>query len=229
MEPEKLREWVVENQELENQLTKKNTQYIFHLKKMLSEGGMSEEDQVILFHDMLPQMVSEQKKGITARHLFGTASERAVIMLNQPKSSKTSPTMLLWMDNVLLLFGMMTILLSIMLLPSNSKAQPLGITTFILSSLVGGYLFYMMNKYIYGRDPNTQRTRSEWLKSTGLLIGGTLIWAGIFSTSSVLLPKTLNPILPPNMMIGLGILAIVVRYWLRKKYELKASLFRAPE
>ena len=40
MEPETLREYVSENRELEKQLTKRNQQYIFDLKKSLDEANL---------------------------------------------------------------------------------------------------------------------------------------------------------------------------------------------
>ena len=78
MEPETLRNYVSENRELEQQLTKRNQQYIFDLKKSLEAANLSEEEKTIALHEMLPVLVKEQKGGKTARQLFGTVSEREV-------------------------------------------------------------------------------------------------------------------------------------------------------
>ena len=63
MEAEQLREIVKENAQLEEQLTKRNQQYIFDLKKSLEAANLSEEEKVTALHEMLPVLVSEQKVG----------------------------------------------------------------------------------------------------------------------------------------------------------------------
>lgn len=45
MEAEQLREIVKENAQLEEQLTKRNQQYIFDLKKSLEAANLSEEEK----------------------------------------------------------------------------------------------------------------------------------------------------------------------------------------
>ena len=63
MEPEVLRSYVSENRELEMQLTKRNEQYIFDLKKSMKAANLSEEEQTKTLHEMLPILVKEQKAG----------------------------------------------------------------------------------------------------------------------------------------------------------------------
>ena len=80
MEPETLRNYVSENRELEQQLTKRNQQYIFDLKKSLEAANLSEEEKTIALHEMLPVLVKEQKGG-----------NYLVQCLNVPKPSSTNP------------------------------------------------------------------------------------------------------------------------------------------
>ena len=84
MEVETLREYVAQNRELETQLTKRNQQYIFDLKKALNAANLSEEELAVVLHEMLPVLVREQKSGVTARQLFGTVSERTDAIINKP-------------------------------------------------------------------------------------------------------------------------------------------------
>ena len=84
MEPETLRSYVSENRELEKQLTKRNQQYIFDLKKSLEAANLSEEEKTVALHEMLPILVQEQKGGKTARQLFGTVSELSLIHISEP-------------------------------------------------------------------------------------------------------------------------------------------------
>ena len=49
--------------ELEKQLTKRNQQYIFDLKKSLAAANLSEELQAIALSGILPELVEGQKTG----------------------------------------------------------------------------------------------------------------------------------------------------------------------
>ncbi len=55
-------QFVSENRELEQKLTKRNEQYIFDLKKSLQAANLSVREQTIALHDILPQLVQGQKR-----------------------------------------------------------------------------------------------------------------------------------------------------------------------
>ncbi len=103
MDPEIVRNYVAENRALEQELTKKNQQYIFDLKKSLAAANLSEEEKAVALHDMLPLLVQEQKAGRTARQLFGTVSERTEAILNKPEEVKETKPVFMWLDNALLI------------------------------------------------------------------------------------------------------------------------------
>lgn len=44
---------------------------------------------------------------------------------------------MIWLDNTLLLLGLLTIMLAAMSLFSKGTAQPLGLTTYILGAMAG--------------------------------------------------------------------------------------------
>ena len=88
MEAEALRAIVAENRQLEQNLTKRNEQYIFDLKKSLKAANLSEEELALALHGILPELVAGQKTGKTARQLFGTVSERTEAILNNQQKSK---------------------------------------------------------------------------------------------------------------------------------------------
>ena len=66
----------------------------------------------------------------------------------------------------LLLLGLLTIMLAAMSLFSKGTAQPLGLTTYILGAMAGGYVFYLMHKYVYrfDRQGGDKSKRPGWLK-----------------------------------------------------------------
>lgn len=227
MEVEALRELVTENRELEQKLTKKNEQYIFDLKKALRAANLSEESQTVALHDILLQLVEGQKSGKTARQLFGIVSERTEAILNEPEELPESPAILMWLDNTLLLMGIMMIILSVTSMFSSAKSQQLGLVTFIVTAMAGGYLFYVSYKYIYQYDRSgaDKSQRPGWLKTGVALMGAMLLMVLVF-TGSAFLPSILNPVLDPTIAILLGAIVLVVRYFLKKKYNMKSSLSR---
>ena len=155
MEAEALRAIVAENRQLEQNLTKRNEQYIFDLKKSLKAANLSEEELALALHGILPELVAGQKTGKTARQLFGTVSERTEAILNKPAEVKEPAGWMIWLDNTLLLLGLLTIMLAAMSLFSKGTAQPLGLTTYILGAMAGGYVFYLMHKSSRWRQKQT--------------------------------------------------------------------------
>lgn len=224
MEAEKLREVVSSNRELEQKLTKKNEQYIFDLKKSLNAANLSEEAQALALQEILPELVTGQKSGRTARQLFGTVSERTQAILEKPEEKPESSPFWMWLDNTLLLLGALTIMMSVMAMLSNSKAQSMGLLTYILGAMSGGYVFYLLYKYVYQYDRPTadKENRPGWLKTGAILVASMFLWLIVF-TGSMALPAVFNPILDPMIAIVIGGVSLGVRYLLKKKYNMHGS------
>lgn len=226
MESEQLREIVKENNSLEEKLTKRNQQYIFDLKKSLEAANLSEEEKVKALHDILPTLVSEQKGGKTARQLFGTVSERTEAIINKPAEAKVNAKpVLMWLDNALLLLGLLSIMIAITGLFSRGTVPAYGISTLVFGSAVGGWIFYLMYKYIYQYEyPGADRSKKPGMGKTLLILGGTtLIWVLSFSATT-LLPPVMNPLLDPIIIVIIGAAALALRYYLKKKYGILGSL-----
>lgn len=221
------KELVGKNIELEKQLTKRNEQYIFDLKKSLTTANVSEEEQVVALSEMLPIIILEQKKGVTARQIYGTVSQRTEALLNKPKKQPQSTPLLMWLDNSLLIFGIMAIMFSLTMTWSKGSAQPMGLLTLILASLSGGYVFYLMYKFVWQYDrPEADRSkRPSWIKTTLLLVGAMILWIMIFSISTMI-PNVINPVLDPIVVIIIGVVALIGRYFLKKKYNMQSSFVR---
>lgn len=226
MESEQLREIVKENNRLEEKLTKKNQKYIFDLKKSLKTSNLSEEDKIKTLHDILPVLVSKQKEGKTARQLFGTVSERTEVIINTLVGvKKSSSPLLMWLDNTLLLLGLSSIMVTITGFFSSGITPTYGITTLVLESTVGGWIFYLIYKYIYQYEyPGADHNKKPGMRQTLLIFGGaTLIWILSFSVIT-LLPSVFNPLLDNVIIIIVGTIALAVRYCLKKKYEIVGSI-----
>lgn len=228
MEELEVREIVASNRDLETQLTKRNEQYIFDLKKSLVAGNLSEELQAIALSEILPQLVDGQKTGSTARQLFGTVSERTEAILAAPKPQKEASKILMWLDNALMLFALLTVVAGIIPLFSKSATTTgqQGIITLIIASLTGGYAFYLIYDKIYRYDrPGADQTgRPGTLKSMGMMMGIILIWMLFYMASSLISP-TINVVLDPAINVILGAVAFGVRFVLKRKYNIQGSLF----
>ncbi len=225
MEPETLRGYVSENRELEKQLTKRNQQYIFDLKKSLEAANLSEEEKAIALHEILPILVKEQKGGRTARQLFGTVSERTEAILNKPEEVKETKPVMMWLDNTLLILGIFGIMMGIMGLFARDSAQVYGIITFISMAMVGGWVFYIMYKYMYQYErPGADKSqRPKMWKIMLILMGSFFLWIATIAVTS-LLPTSINIVLDPIILAVIGAVAIGLRYYLKKKYNIVGSL-----
>lgn len=226
MEPEALREYVSENRELEKRLTKKNQQYIFDLKKSLDAANLSEEEKAVALHEILPVLVQEQKGGRTARQLFGTVSERTEAILTKPEAATgESKPVLMWLDNTLLVLGIFALMTGVMGLFVQESTQVYGLITLLLMSMIGGWVFYLMYKYIYKYEqPGADKSqRPKIWKVMLILTGSFLVWISVIALSS-LLPPVINIILDPVILVALGAASLGGRYYLKKRYNIVGSL-----
>ncbi|MFV0560373.1 MAG: DUF1129 domain-containing protein [Enterococcus sp.] len=228
MEPEALRQIVSENRTLETQLTKRNQQYIFDLKKSLTAANLTEDEMTLALNDILQTLVSEQKSGKTARQLFGTVSERTEAIINKPAVSVDASTKpaLMWLDNTLLLLGLLGIMVAITGLFSRGTSAPAyGIATLLIGSGMGGLVFYMMYKYVYQYEhPGADKSKKPGMLKTILILAiSTLVWVIAFA-GTTLLPPAINPLLDPIVVLVIGIAALGIRYYLKKKFNIVGSL-----
>ena len=228
MEQQEIRNIVAKNRELETQLTKRNEQYVHDLKKTLTVANLSEEMQTIELSTILPELVEGQKSGKTARQLFGTVSERADLILNKPAPVKESNVFQMWLDNTLLLFIFLTLIAGVipMLSKVENPSQQQGLLTILIAAATGGYAFYLIYKYVYKYDrPGADQTgRPGILKSMAIMLGIMLVWILIF-TAAGLIPSGINIVLQPIVYVSLAVLAVAVRYYLIKKYDIRGSIF----
>lgn len=225
MEPETVRNYVSENRELEQQLTKKNQQYIFDLKKSLEAANLSEEEKAVALHEILPVLVQEQKTGRTARQLFGTVSERTEAIINKPEEVKETKPFFMWVDNALLILGIFGLMLGLMGLLFKESVQVYGVITLFLMAGVGGWVFYLMYKYVYQYErPGADRSQKpKTVKMLLVLAGAFILWIGVVGASS-LIPPAINVILAPVYLAIIGAAAVGIRYYLKKKYNIVGSL-----
>jgi uncharacterized membrane-anchored protein len=220
------------NVELEAQLTKRNQQYVFDLKKSLIAANFSDKDIQSGLHGMLETLVKEQKSGTTARQLFGTVSECTETFLAKPEKPQiTSKPWQMWLDNFMMLFGLLYLVTSAMGVwmsiskTSKGQAAVYGITTLLLASAVGGLVFYLMYHLIYRYEyPGADKSKKPKMWKTAIiLVLATIVWLAAFQ-GSILLPSAINPVLDPVVGVIISILVLLLRWYLKRRYGIVGSL-----
>ena len=173
------------------------------------------------------QYIFDLKKALKAANL---TDEQTIV--NKPAEQKKSTTAsLMWLDNFLLLFGLLGVVAGIMGLFVSRGTQTVtyGLTTLIVASAVGGLVFYMMYLFVYQfEQPGADKSKKPKTWKTILMLASvTIVWFLVFN-GAALLPPALNPILDPMVMIILSGLALALRYYLKKRFGIISSLATAP-
>lgn len=110
-----------------DELSNKNTEYVFQLKKFLTNDfKYSEEDADQYVNQILDEMVEAQRRGTPANRLFGSPRKLAAAHVKGEAEKPATSYWLLWLDNSvifgMLLFGMSCLM---MFFPSKNKATGL--------------------------------------------------------------------------------------------------------
>jgi len=228
VEQSELQKLVSQNREMEKKLTKKNDQFLFDLNKILDESEIDGEKKVVALNHMLTELVEGQKKGHTAKQLYGTPTEAADNIINAPEPLPEMTFGKIMLDNSLLMFTFLSALAGLMPLLSNSKAASQGLTSLVLGAVSGAFSFYLIYKYVFIYDtPGADQTnRPGALKSGGLMALCFIPWVLIFSLSAML-PPAINPMFDPVLTLVLGALAFGLRYVLKKKIGLQGTILRS--
>ncbi|MBS7577086.1 MULTISPECIES: DUF1129 domain-containing protein [unclassified Enterococcus] len=212
---------------LTKELTNKNSAYIFDLKKRLRELGKSEAEIQIVLEELLPEIVANQKNGLTARKLYGTVTEytmqfEGTIGQTENKAENTTPW-LMWLDNSLLLLGVLALMNGILGLVSKAgENASYGVLTLFVMAAAGGLVFYLMYHYFYRTDA-ANKDRKGWLKGIGIMVLAILVWVLLFSVTA-LLPATINPNLTAIPAIVIGAAALAVKWYLKRKYNIANAM-----
>ena len=205
-------------------LTRKNEEFVYQLNKQLERQDVPEEKRPAMIKETIDKLLAGQKKGQTAKSMFGTPTEYAKELKNpKPKDTKmnTQRSMkLLTIDNSLIFFSIFTFMYGIMFLlsPEILKTKQYGssgITAIILVAVIGGVLFsYIMLQL---QPVNGKKARQMFIRIL-ILILGLVAWLGIYMMASWL-PNVINPRLNAWVYIVFGLLAFGGDLYFRNKYH----------
>lgn len=209
--------------QLEN-LTKKNQEFIHIATNQLIKDGKSDEEIKALLEEIIPSILDGQKKGMTARNLYGAPSEWAashsqVVAENNQTEENDNPW-LMWLDSSLLILAILGFVNGAMNL--FSQGSQYGILTFIIVGFGVGAGIYLMYHYVY-RHMGDAKNRPKIWKAVLILLLATTAWSIIFFLAS-LIPASINPVLSPIAYLIIAVIAFGIRYLLKKKYNIRNAM-----
>ncbi|MBP2623988.1 DUF1129 domain-containing protein [Streptococcus oricebi] len=216
-----------------DQLSKKNQEFIRIATHQLIKDGKTDEEVKALLEDIIPEILENQPKGITARSLYGAPSSWASNLTKSQEEAAKHPKendkpLVMWADASLFVLGFFAAINGATGFSSNAPAV-YGLTTLIVASLTGGLAFYAMYHYVYrfyGADQKSSK-RPPLLKSFLVIGAATLLWAASFSLT-MFLPPVLNLRLPNLVVLIIGLIALALHFYLKKKYNIKSTMQSAP-
>lgn len=205
-------------------LTKKNQEFIHIATNQLIEDGKSDEEIQAILEEVLPTIIENQKKGLTARALLGAPTVWAASFTEKAfdakanQEKKNDNPWLMWLDTSLLFIGIVALLNALMGF-FNSATTSSGLFSLLALGFGGGAAMYATYHFIYRFAGKPKSERPGW-KKTFLVLGLAMLGWVLLYTATAFLPAVLNPQLPPIVMLIIGAVSLVGRYFLQKKYNI---------
>lgn len=222
-----LEEYQAENQALSQQLTKRNEQYMMSLDKILTEANYDEEAKHVRYHQMMTELVANQKSGKTARQLFGTVSECAQNILQEKEQGpkKRSADWLVALDGGLLLGSMFALISGITLLTADGTVNQtgMGIISLILNFVVGGFAMLQISKNM--PKPDAPKGQKGYLKYFGTTTIVMILWVLVMVLSTTLIPASINRPLPAVAYLVIAAAGIGAKMFFKRKYNIVGGIF----
>ena len=217
-----LEETKVQNRELRSQLTNKNEQYLFQLDARLDQLEYDPVAKEFVINEMLHEIIEGQKAHLQARKIYGTVTEQANNIVNKefeiPEGEQEkSPTWMLYLDGALLLGGIFSLVNGF-----GSYQDPsaqVGLFQVILNFLLGGLAVLTLIKY----SPKQGKTKGM-LKYLVATVSVMLLWIVTIALSLAFIPDSLNPSLPPILIMIIGAVALGAKWYLKKELDIKGTL-----
>ena len=199
-----------ENDALFDQLTNKNREYMLTLNRKLDDAGFPEDNKTLVFNDMLKNIVSQQENHLTARKLYGTATDQARYLTESDHADMTGPIerselWKIYLDGALLLGGMFAVITGISYLVGNQEAG-LGLITMILNFLLGGLAVMVITKY--APQPGVKGGFIKYIVATTITM---LTWIILMAFGTAMLPQALNPMIPGSITLVIGVVAFAAK------------------
>lgn len=217
-------------------LTRKNEDFVYQLNKQLDAKGVQADKKDEFMSKTIADLQAGQKKGQTAKTLFGTPTAYAEELIHPKKPEAdtlgTTNVWLLSLDNGMMFFAIFTFMFGLIAFMNPSSLSPnghygsSGITAILLISIAGGLLFGYLAKLMAPRkNPKTGKmeARNIWLR-IGMIVLAFVIWIGIY-TLTAYLPNGINPQLNKWVYIVLGAAVFGADIYFRQRFNIINNVF----
>lgn len=217
-------------------LTRKNEDFIYQLNKQLIAHGMHDDTKREVLDDTIQQLKEGQKKGQTAKQLFGTPTAY-VYKLGHPDRNKiaaanNSPYYLLALDNGLMFFAIFAFMFGLLAVMNPGSVSPKyhygssGLTALIIVAVTGGLLFgYISTLMQPYKDPETGEYKNRsWIFRIIMITLTFLAWIGIYMFVS-LLPNSINPQPSKWAYLVMAVVVFAIDLWLRAHFHIVNNVF----
>lgn len=214
-------DYATENTKLYKQLNKRNQQYMYDFDRALQDKNIALEKSDAVKFEMMTALVKSQKKGITARQMYGTVLQQVNNVLSDPKqdASKPSPDFHLFVDGGLMIGSLF------MIISGMTSQQRLGIVALLMNFLFAGLAMLIITKaspkYIGTTDVKNKRFL---IRYTGSTLLGMLIWM-VGMAALQFIPEAINPVLDGIVYIVLGLVILALRFYIKKSWNIRGTMF----
>ena len=146
------------------ELTKKNQEFIHIATQQFLKDGKTDAEIKAILEEVIPHILKEQPKGVTARSIYGAPTHWAHSFSEKEQYEKEHPKenddpKLMMLDSALFITGLFAVVSALMSFFSN---QPVayGLVTLISVGAFGGVAFYLLYHFIYRYyGPDTDRSQ----------------------------------------------------------------------
>lgn len=224
-----------ENRDLSSSsLTRKNSEFIFQLNKQLENIGFDANNRQQAVNAAKKRLLEEQKRGRTAKQIFGTPTAYAHELANPKKEDKgqsNSQYGLLALDNGLMFFAIFALMFGVLAfmnpssLVRNGHYGNSGILAILIVAATGGLLFgYIARIMAPYKDENGEWKTRSWGYKALMIVLAFMLWIGAYFLVGGL-PNSINP--QPNkwLYIILGIVVFAGDLWLRARFHIVNNVF----
>ncbi|WP_155287345.1 DUF1129 domain-containing protein [Lacticaseibacillus zhaodongensis] len=213
----------VDVNELLGQLTKKNADYVFKLRKFLKDNGADDEKEQEILGEFLPKIVEEQKSGKPANQVYGSPSVLANNLLHAPKPKQHHNFWLETLDLGLSFLAIFAVIYGAMHYFAKNASQESsgGLLSLVLMSFVASFVFNYYNRWTL--MDKEKRPNLFLIIIAGMAI---IVVVSIVSTWLTSVNTIVTAPLPPIGQFIVAAAAYAGHFFLKRIYHLP-NLFQA--
>lgn len=218
-EPEAVEE-TVDVDALLPQLSKKNDEYIFKLRRILTQHQWTEERQRTVLAKMLPEIITAQHQGRPATQLYGPVTEKAESLIHAPKPIKKVAFWLSGVDLGFLFASMFGLVYGGMALVNHGKASAgNGLLSIIVMAMTAGFAFALYNDWSRAKKDARMKTWQILTLAVAIILAGSWV-----SGALAYLKTPLTTTMPWWAYLILAAASYGIHWLLKRKYHLRGLM-----